>query len=283
MALVRDAALHSLVGAQAIGRSGGANGRESRVCLVPTARIDSSSNRGNAKRPTRVGAQVGRSPGDSKVAVVARTRTPSYPLVMSGRGSILRSGLAWSVATFARWRATRWARTGGSRMADTRVTRVPAVATRLSLDLSSRLRRVAIMAPWETDAWVAKSRAADAAPSGLHSPFRRTAHCAITAGLHRDATPCTKHSELATRVNEVRARACCSARRRHTSDRGEPARTPVHAGASLAGKLSSDASSTLSSGGESYPEVPRVAGRRRALSSRSWPDAARPDAASGDV
>jgi len=148
--------------------------------------------------------------------------------VISGPGSNLRNGVPRPATTFAFWSAKRSPRTGGIRMADTRVTRVPAVASlsvarataehpvddrarptdgrvvsRLSLDCSSTLRCSAIMGPWANEqASKPKSRAADAAPSDPHSPLQRTTCCAVTAGLHRDATPCMKHSPIMRGVND---------------------------------------------------------------------------------
>ena len=72
------------------------------MSLVVTVRADPPPNPGDAKRPTCGCAQVGRSLGE-----VFRRRGDSiqesgYPLVISGPGSILRSGVAWPVPTFAR-------------------------------------------------------------------------------------------------------------------------------------------------------------------------------------
>src|SRR5688500_13864137 len=53
---------------------------------------------------------------------------------------------------------------------------------------------------------------------------------------------------------------------------GHPTRIPVHAGASLAGKLSSEASSTLSSGGVRWSPVRRTAGSRATLAGSTRSD-----------
>lgn len=75
-------------------------------------------------------------------------------------------------------------------------------------------------------------------------------------------------------------RSCCD----HASDLGEPARIPVHDGASLAGKLSSDASSTSSNdavrafaGGLGAAALPLV------LATSAAPGSTRLDPASEEV
>ncbi len=91
--------------------------------------VDPGPKPGKTKHPTCGGAQVGRSLGDVLRRRGGSNQDSGYPLVISGPGSILRSGVAWPVASVALRRAKRPARTGGIRMADTRVTRVPPVAS----------------------------------------------------------------------------------------------------------------------------------------------------------
>jgi len=101
-----------------------------RVAFVSRpVRVGTEQHPGNAKHPTCGGAQVGRSLGDGLRRASGSNQDLGYPLVISGPRSMLRIGGSWHAATVARESARRPARTGRDRIADTRVTRVPAVAS----------------------------------------------------------------------------------------------------------------------------------------------------------